>query len=315
MRIAAQPRDRAGHRQRRLEGDRRRAGGPLRHDRDRLRGHERQRPDLRRRRAAGACSTTWRSSAPTRSCWREIAIGLRAGAEAAGIEIPGGEVCQLPEVIRGHPSPYGFDLVGSAFGTVALDRDHRRQRVRPWRRTDRPAGVRRALQRAHPGPPRAARAGRPDARLSAPRSSAAPPLPTPCSSRPPSTCARSSAAAATSEVDVHGLAHITGGGLSTCCGSATASASRSRDPLPRPASLRADRQARRGQRRPRCGRCSTWAAASAWSSAPTRRTPRLRTAGRAPPRHGGDRTRHRPRGRGRSPGLRARGDLDGLGGA
>jgi phosphoribosylformylglycinamidine cyclo-ligase len=46
---------------------------------------------------------------------------LRAGAEDAGVEIPGGEVCQLPEVIRGHPSPYGFDLVGSAFGTVALD--------------------------------------------------------------------------------------------------------------------------------------------------------------------------------------------------
>jgi len=53
---------------------------------------------------------------------RELAVGLRAGAELAGIEIPGGEVCQLPEVIRGHPSPYGFDLVGSSFGTVALDR-------------------------------------------------------------------------------------------------------------------------------------------------------------------------------------------------
>ncbi len=52
---------------------------------------------------------------------RELAVGLRRGAELAGIEIPGGEVCQLPEVIRGHPSPYGFDLVGSAFGTVALD--------------------------------------------------------------------------------------------------------------------------------------------------------------------------------------------------
>jgi phosphoribosylformylglycinamidine cyclo-ligase len=52
---------------------------------------------------------------------REIGIGLRTGAQAAGVEIPGGEVCQLPEVIRGHPSPYGFDLVGSAFGTVALD--------------------------------------------------------------------------------------------------------------------------------------------------------------------------------------------------
>ncbi|MGA2011265.1 MAG: phosphoribosylformylglycinamidine cyclo-ligase [Solirubrobacteraceae bacterium] len=51
----------------------------------------------------------------------EIAVGLRAGAEAAGVEIPGGEVCQVPEVLRGHPSPFGFDLVGSAFGTVALD--------------------------------------------------------------------------------------------------------------------------------------------------------------------------------------------------
>jgi phosphoribosylformylglycinamidine cyclo-ligase len=38
------------------------------------------------------------------------------------VEIPGGEVCQLPEVLRGHPSPYGFDLVGSAFGIVALDK-------------------------------------------------------------------------------------------------------------------------------------------------------------------------------------------------
>ncbi|HEY1566242.1 MAG TPA: phosphoribosylformylglycinamidine cyclo-ligase [Solirubrobacteraceae bacterium] len=51
----------------------------------------------------------------------ELAEGLRIGASEAGVEIPGGEVCQLPEVIRGHPSPYGFDLVGSAFGTVALD--------------------------------------------------------------------------------------------------------------------------------------------------------------------------------------------------
>ncbi len=52
---------------------------------------------------------------------RQLALGLRAGAELAGVEIPGGELCQLPEVIRGHPSPYGFDLVGSAIGTVALD--------------------------------------------------------------------------------------------------------------------------------------------------------------------------------------------------
>jgi phosphoribosylformylglycinamidine cyclo-ligase len=52
---------------------------------------------------------------------REIAFGLKAGAEEAGIEIPGGEVCQVPELLRGHPSPTGFDLVGSCVGTVALD--------------------------------------------------------------------------------------------------------------------------------------------------------------------------------------------------
>ena len=27
----------------------------------------------------------------------------------------------LPELIRGHPSPHGFDLTAACFGTVALD--------------------------------------------------------------------------------------------------------------------------------------------------------------------------------------------------
>src|SRR5919107_613502 len=52
---------------------------------------------------------------------RAIATGLKAGAEAAGVEIPGGEVAVLPELIRGHPSPNGFDLTAACFGTVALD--------------------------------------------------------------------------------------------------------------------------------------------------------------------------------------------------
>ena len=52
---------------------------------------------------------------------REIGVGLKAGAEAAGVEIPGGEVAVLPELIRGHPSPNGFDLTAACFGTVALD--------------------------------------------------------------------------------------------------------------------------------------------------------------------------------------------------
>src|SRR3954462_7367183 len=50
-----------------------------------------------------------------------IAEGLKAGAEDAGIEIPGGELAVLPELIRGHPSPHGFDLCGTAIGTVPLD--------------------------------------------------------------------------------------------------------------------------------------------------------------------------------------------------
>jgi phosphoribosylformylglycinamidine cyclo-ligase len=51
----------------------------------------------------------------------QIALGLRAGAEAAGVEIPGGELAVLPELIRGHPSPRGFDLLGFCVGLVDLD--------------------------------------------------------------------------------------------------------------------------------------------------------------------------------------------------
>ena len=52
---------------------------------------------------------------------RQIGVGLKEGAEQAGVEIPGGELAQLPELIRGHPSPRGFDLAASSFGVVALD--------------------------------------------------------------------------------------------------------------------------------------------------------------------------------------------------
>ena len=51
----------------------------------------------------------------------QIAEGLRIGAMDAGVEIPGGELAVIPELIRGHPSPGGFDLCGTAIGTVALD--------------------------------------------------------------------------------------------------------------------------------------------------------------------------------------------------
>jgi phosphoribosylformylglycinamidine cyclo-ligase len=51
----------------------------------------------------------------------QIAIGLKRGAELAGVEIPGGELAVLPELIRGDPSPHGVELSGTAVGTVAID--------------------------------------------------------------------------------------------------------------------------------------------------------------------------------------------------
>jgi phosphoribosylformylglycinamidine cyclo-ligase len=45
----------------------------------------------------------------------EIGAGLAQGAERAGIEIPGGELAQLGELVR------GVDVSGACFGTVALD--------------------------------------------------------------------------------------------------------------------------------------------------------------------------------------------------
>ncbi len=45
----------------------------------------------------------------------QIGTGLARGAQAAGIEIPGGELAQLGDMVS------GFDLAGACFGTVALD--------------------------------------------------------------------------------------------------------------------------------------------------------------------------------------------------
>ena len=46
----------------------------------------------------------------------QIGVGLARGAELAGIEIPGGELAQLGELVR------GVDVSGSCFGIVPLDR-------------------------------------------------------------------------------------------------------------------------------------------------------------------------------------------------
>jgi phosphoribosylformylglycinamidine cyclo-ligase len=50
-----------------------------------------------------------------------IGKGLKAGAEDAAVEIPGGELAIVPELIKGHPSPRGIDLVGMCIGLVDID--------------------------------------------------------------------------------------------------------------------------------------------------------------------------------------------------
>lgn len=62
---------------------------------------------------------------------RSLGEGLKAGAEDAGVEIPGGELAQLPELVTGHPSPRGFDLVGACFGTVPLEAVVTGRRIQP----------------------------------------------------------------------------------------------------------------------------------------------------------------------------------------
>jgi phosphoribosylformylglycinamidine cyclo-ligase len=51
-----------------------------------------------------------------------LARGLKAGALEARITIPAGEIAQVREMIRGARPGHGFDLAGTAVGTVPLDR-------------------------------------------------------------------------------------------------------------------------------------------------------------------------------------------------
>ncbi len=55
----------------------------------------------------------------------EIGKGLARGAELAGIEIPGGELAQLGEMVR------GFDIAGACFGTVRLEAIIDGSKIRP----------------------------------------------------------------------------------------------------------------------------------------------------------------------------------------
>src|SRR3989441_12429734 len=59
---------------------------------------------------------------PTPSLLEALGRGLARGCELAGVSCPGGELAQVREMLRGARPGSAVDLVGTAIGTVALDR-------------------------------------------------------------------------------------------------------------------------------------------------------------------------------------------------
>jgi phosphoribosylformylglycinamidine cyclo-ligase len=60
--------------------------------------------------------------APHDDLMAALVKGLYEGARIAKVTIPGGEIAQVREMIRGVRENYGFDLVGTCAGSVPLDR-------------------------------------------------------------------------------------------------------------------------------------------------------------------------------------------------
>jgi phosphoribosylformylglycinamidine cyclo-ligase len=151
----------------------------------------------------------------------EVGVGLARGAELAGVEIPGGELAQLGEMVR------GVDVSGACFGTVALDEIIDGSRVQPG---DAIIGLpssglhsngyslaRSALDGLSPDDDPEGRLGRPlaDELLE----------PTEIYVKPVLELLRSG-------VDVRGLAHITSGGLGNLLRLAAEVAYEIEEPLP-----------------------------------------------------------------------------------
>jgi phosphoribosylformylglycinamidine cyclo-ligase len=61
----------------------------------------------------------------------ELGKGLYRACEMADITIPGGEVAQVREMIKGHRDGWSFDLVGTAVGTIDLDKIITGKTVKP----------------------------------------------------------------------------------------------------------------------------------------------------------------------------------------
>jgi phosphoribosylformylglycinamidine cyclo-ligase len=129
----------------------------------------------------------------------QLGIGLRVGAELAGIEIPGGEIAQVGDIVNGP------ELAGTAVGLVELDRIVKGDRIAPG---DVLIGL--PSSGLHSNGYTLARSvldGIPldDGRLGVPLGEAL--------LEPTTIYVRAVLELLESEVDVRGLAHITGDGL------------------------------------------------------------------------------------------------------
>jgi phosphoribosylformylglycinamidine cyclo-ligase len=155
----------------------------------------------------------------------QIGLGLKTGAEQAGVEIPGGEVAVLPELIRGHPSPHGFDLTATCFGTVALDQIVTGDTIAPG---DALIGL--PSSGLHSNSYSLARRALPDLAEPLGDGTVADAL-----LAPTVIYVRAALELLRSEIPVHGLAHITGGGLLNLLRLNEAAGFAIEDPLPLPA--------------------------------------------------------------------------------
>ena len=246
--------------------------GPLRHDRDRLHRDERQRPDLRRRRADRDARLHPLPRTPTPRSAAQIGEGLRARRRAGRDRDP------RRRDRPGRRRRRGLGARPAArSGWSPSTRSSPATRIEPGDAADRPALLRPALQRLH------ARAQRRSPTSRSTTSASAGRWATSCSSRPRSTCAPCSSCSR-SDVDVRGLAHITGDGLNNLLRLAARGRLRDRRPAAGAAGLRADRRAAARSPTTRCTRSSTWAAASAASSPRPTRTRRSSCCARHHPR-------------------------------
>jgi phosphoribosylformylglycinamidine cyclo-ligase len=141
------------------------------------------------------------------------------------VEIPGGEVAILPELIRGHPSPHGFDLTATCFGTVALDRIVTGERIAPG---DALIGL--PSSGLHSNSYSLARKALPDLAEPFGDGTVADAL-----LAPTVIYVRAALDLLRSDIPVHGLAHITGGGLLNLLRLNEAVGFAIEDPLPVPA--------------------------------------------------------------------------------